>query len=962
MVMTTKGGALASCFISYTMADEPWGKWIASVLREAGHQVTLQATDFRPGENFVIRMQEAASSADHTLVVLSNRYLTSGFGASEWSAAFATDPMGVRRRLIPVAIEPVEAAGLWRAIVRLELFGKSEDAARSALLSAVAPQEDDLSAPFPTAGPAADTLGPRQPAMARAGPQAVEVWRLPTSASTLVGREEELGILRDCWFDPSSNLVTVVGWGGCGKTALLNCWLAEMAAAQYKGADRVFAWSFDSQAEGGQVATSDQFIDAALRFFGAEGSQSASVWERCRQVTTLFQQTRSLLILDGLDRLQEPPGQAGGTLREPALRMLVRELAAFNHGLCVITTRVPVTDIQQFLGQTCSYIPVGVLSTSESSKLLNTIGLRGDPALLDEIAVETGCHPLTLSLLGSFILTVYHGDLHRWKGSALAGALENSGDGTAGRVMDEYASWFAGRPESQILAVIGLFDRPASDEEFKAIRAQPVVVGLNDLLVKLNDVQWAYAMSNLVASGLLTVRSEDEKSVDAHPLVRSHFGYTLQKNSPEGCKEGHRRLCEYLTGIAIPKPTRLEECLPLLSAVWHGAQAGMAAKMLSEVYWPRLAQENHLLRDVLGASASNFEVLSYVVTADDRGDSPVPKLELARVLCDQAIDLRILGKPRDAVSPLRHAADLARQECDDRLATNALRHLAQLYLTIGKLEDARQTALSAVESSAALEPLNLDAIAARVTLAYIEEHVGDGEAVAATLSGLLPALMSDEVSRRSAHRATLYIQAHRYVEMSLRLASDGDGLYQAASVPGAASTEDLSRLVYRMQALNEGAGNSALPRALMRLASCLIAIAAGDLSSRSAGDVDLAVSEIRQSGQRPWLVHGLLVRAQLLRCMGTLDSAANSLNEARELCLVDGMVTGLCDCDYEAAMMAVASGNAWQGRIMLDSLSSLAASYGYRRLREAITRQAIAQSAARQEPGPRGGIDSDTDK
>ena len=34
-----------------------------------------------------------------------------------------------------------------------------------------------------------------------------------------------------------------------------------------------------------------------------------------------------------------------GRLREPSLQALLREFAAFNKGLCVITTRMPVADI-----------------------------------------------------------------------------------------------------------------------------------------------------------------------------------------------------------------------------------------------------------------------------------------------------------------------------------------------------------------------------------------------------------------------------------------------------------------------------------------------------------------------------------------------------------------------------------------------------------------------------------------
>ena len=47
---------------------------------------------------------------------------------------------------------------------------------------------------------------------------------------------------------------------------------------------------------------------------------------------------RTLLVLDGLEPLQSPPGPQEGRLREPSLQALLRELAAFNKGLCVITT------------------------------------------------------------------------------------------------------------------------------------------------------------------------------------------------------------------------------------------------------------------------------------------------------------------------------------------------------------------------------------------------------------------------------------------------------------------------------------------------------------------------------------------------------------------------------------------------------------------------------------------------
>ncbi|OWK25710.1 hypothetical protein AJ87_07495 [Rhizobium yanglingense] len=67
-------------------------EWIGHVVEQAGHVVTLQAWDFRPGTNFVLQMQTAASNTDKTILVLSPDYLESQFAASEWAAAFRADP------------------------------------------------------------------------------------------------------------------------------------------------------------------------------------------------------------------------------------------------------------------------------------------------------------------------------------------------------------------------------------------------------------------------------------------------------------------------------------------------------------------------------------------------------------------------------------------------------------------------------------------------------------------------------------------------------------------------------------------------------------------------------------------------------------------------------------------------------------------------------------------------------
>ena len=78
--------------------------------------------------------------------------------------------------------------------------------------------------------------------------------------------------------------------------------------------------------------------------------------------------------------------------------------------------------------------------------------------------------------------------------------------------------------------------------------------------------------------------------VDAHPLVREHFGAELREKHPEAWRAGHERLYEHFK--ALPEkhqPDTLEEMAPLFQAVFHGCQAGRHQEALNEVYWARIS-------------------------------------------------------------------------------------------------------------------------------------------------------------------------------------------------------------------------------------------------------------------------------------------------------------------------------------------------------------------------------------
>ena len=132
---------------------------------------------------------------------------------------------------------------------------------------------------------------------------------------------------------------------------------------------------------------------------------------RRRVGAILYAHSRTLLVLDGLEPLQNPPGPQEGRLREPSLQALLRELAAFNTGLCVITTRTPVADLADHERSLALRRELERLSSAAGAKLLCALGVKGHEAELRTASYQVDGHCLALTLLGSFLTDAYDGDI-----------------------------------------------------------------------------------------------------------------------------------------------------------------------------------------------------------------------------------------------------------------------------------------------------------------------------------------------------------------------------------------------------------------------------------------------------------------------------------------------------------------------------------------------------------------------
>src|SRR5258708_4525265 len=410
----------------------------------------------------------------------------------------------------------------------------------------------------------------------RLGPEKTSVARLPVTGSDVFGREEDIAFLNDAWADEHINVVSTVAWAGVGKSRLVNHWLGRMAAEHYRSAELVFGWSFYRQGTSGGTSSADEFLDATLAWFGDPDPRIGTAWEKGERLARLIAHRRTLLVLDGLEPLQNPPGPQEGRLREPSLQALLRELAAFNTGLCIITTRLPVADIADHEQTSALRRDLEQLSSDAGAKLLRALGVKGYEAELRRASDEFGGHCLALTLLGSYLSDAYNGDIRCREEVSKRLAHDVRQGAHARKVMESYQTWFGEGPELSVLRMLGLFDRPAEEKALGALLKSPAIPGLTESLTNLSPTEWRTILARLRRARLLA--GEDPHNpgqLDAHPLVREYFGEQLRSQQTDAWKECNRRLFHYYRTLAPQLPNSFREMEPLFLAVICACNAGL---------------------------------------------------------------------------------------------------------------------------------------------------------------------------------------------------------------------------------------------------------------------------------------------------------------------------------------------------------------------------------------------------
>jgi len=906
-------------FISYSHKDEVWKDRLVTHLGVLQQEGLLDLWDDRrigAGADWYQKIEEAIARASVAVLLVSADFLTSKFILSKEIPRLLERRDKEGLRIFPVIIKPCT----WKHVKWLARMNLRPKDGRPIQGGSEFEVETDLAT---IAEEIAGIIGPtvempEKEGYIPLGPKKISLAKLPSTNPELFGRDKELKILDEVWDNTGTNIICFVAWGGVGKTALVNTWLSKMRQDNFRGAERVFGWSFYSQgAAEGKQASADQFIASALKWFGDPEPDAGSPWEKGERLAEFVRNQKTLLILDGLEPLQHPFREEEGRIRDPGLQSLIRELAHYNPGLCVITTRLDVDDLKDFTGTMVENKHLEYLSDEAGMELLKHLGVKGADDELKQAVRDFDGHALALMLLGTYLSIVYKGDVRKRDRIAKL-TKEKKYGGHARQVLESYEVWFKDQPELDILRMMGLFDRPAESGAIEVLRADPPIKGLTSKLGDLPIEDWRFALNNLRKASLLA--KEDSgmpDALDCHALIREHFGDELKQNNTEAWKEAHNRLYEYFKNQAKHYPDTIEEMSPLYSAVAHGCQAGRYQEAM-KVYRQRIQRGIEFFNlKKLGAIGADLVTISRFFYS--RWDKPMLELtetDKGFVLNQAGFCLWTLGRLNEAVQPMQAALESRIAIEEWKGAAISAGNLSELYLIIGDISHAREYATQSVD----LADRSGDAfqrMSKRTTLADALHQAGSQSDAESLFRE------AEEMQKENPFDDPLLysLPGFRYCDLLL---SQGKYL------------EVMSRAEWMIKTCQPS--DSLLDVALEYLslgrAHLLQALQVGSQDFTQAREhLNQAVDGLRQSGNQNYIPHGLFAMAELYMysAQGEFKRAQQDIEEAMTIAERGEMGLHQADCHLEYARLYLAMNDKDRTREHLAIAREMIEQMGYHR-------------------------------
>lgn len=715
-------------------------------------------------------------------------------------------------------------------------------------------------------------------ALSARGP-AVAPNRLPADTSRLFGRNDALDLLSAALTEEKTNLVTIVAWAGAGKTALVRTWCEKIGRQHLPPDGRLFTWSFYRQgSERAERASSDDLFIALLEHAGLPGVAEISPWRRVELAIRLIREEHVLLVLDGMEPLQQAGEVELGRVLDAPLRAFLEDAARDCLGLVVVTSRVPLTEIPR--DEQHREIELPRIDDDAGVEMLRHLGLRREEDELRAVVEAVNGHCLSMRLVARYFISCAPDSDVTLAAAALAAIARPTAK--VDRLLGWYEDFLQGTAQVDLLRSLGLVDRDIPLAALGALHADPPISGLNAGTAGLPWSELEFAVRELIRLDLVqeVESGEGEMIVDAHPLIRETYARRLREADPGAWTAGHERLFDYFDSL-VDEPARDHNDLAVLyQAVHHATLAGLGPLALDRVLRPKIQHgDRSFATKRLQVATSDLAALRPFFGDDWRKLRVAFEAEDAMWLRSHAVyDLRVLGRIPLALELcliLRREVASRGDAAKEAVVTANASHLS---LIAGRVEAAIDLGRSAVARAEDLPEANPEAIAARRSLANALLHAGALEEAARLSSS--DEKMGNQVN--AAYPAFLSPVGFRYGQFlvatnELRiLRGRGD---EALAPLQAAVCRFSEAFAWMDGESGYGLARGLVMLVLSRLLSLLQEVG-GDLPRSPDELYDSAEAELRTAATQDLVTCALLFGARIYSLAGDSEEAAAKLRAA----------------------------------------------------------------------------------
>jgi tetratricopeptide (TPR) repeat protein len=429
-------------------------------------------------------------------------------------------------------------------------------------------------------------------------------------AKTFIGRERELETLDRFW-EAGRGVLSLVGFGGAGKTAILDRFLDRLESQG--GYDGILVWSFYDDPD------TNAFLRTAVSYFkGGEQTQANGAGWFYLLSEALSSGGRYLIVLDGLERVQRPQTDASGiygALEDPLLRgLLVRLASGTGSSKALITSRFPISDLDKFAGKGYGVLDINLLEEPAALGVLRSHGAKGTDEDLRGVLEMFGRHALTVDLLGSAIRSFHGGSPQSLPRVSLEGVDE--GDRLSVRLASVLRMYEEGLSESELDLVSRLcvFRFGVDMETLSDIFLEGDAGAVSGTLAALNQSQLQDLLKVLEDCHLIYREGKDRFTI--HPAVRDYFYGTFRDSARiHGALTRHLMTLSGRPGVGLPTD---KDALDLLEElIFHAVKAGNVEEA-AEIYNYRLGGNDHL-NVRLGEYARTHRILKAFPECPDPG-------------------------------------------------------------------------------------------------------------------------------------------------------------------------------------------------------------------------------------------------------------------------------------------------------------------------------------------------------